>query len=44
MHRLASTGPKAAASRESDPIYLTEDGFIRKAEAAIDALRQKPMR
>jgi hypothetical protein len=34
--------PRAAGGRESDPIY--EDGFICKAEAAIDALRQKPIR
>jgi hypothetical protein len=36
--------PRAAGGRASDPIYLTEDGSIRKAEAAIDALRQKPIR
>jgi hypothetical protein len=37
-------GAEGRGGRESDPIYPTEDGSIRKAEAAIDALRQKPIR
>jgi hypothetical protein len=36
--------PRAAGGRGCDPIYLTEDGSICKVEAAIDALRQKPIR
>src|SRR5215207_9050625 len=36
--------PRAAGGRGCDPIYLTEDGSICKVEAAIDTLRQKPIR